>query len=871
MELAWHVRSRPALIVFACIACGYTLAWWAAGVGSGYWLFGALVCLAIASAARGRACKAALTLAVVLLAGGWMSSRVHELPADALARRLNPDLIGERALMTLHGVVEDWPVDLVGGRGALGALARSEPSCVFNLRVLNIENDAGSLTRASGRLVVRVEASSQELPACVSPGTGVRVTGRVEPARGAMNPGEPPWAERSRQDGRAGLLRLPSVELISEAPVLGTLPGLRAGIDRALGALRMRAARALGTVEGASADTLDPPESQSTYDQPAGQRSGQHARALLGAMLLGQRSSALDPVSDAFTRQGLVHLVAISGFNLAVMGGVVLVLVRLGGDRGWVEPALLGVLVAGYMLILPADAGIMRCGLVMLSVLSVEAFGRRYDRVNTLALVGCALLVVRPMDLWSAGFQLTFAIVAGLQALGNRSADRLFGERVLGVKARAVEPGRVRWWTPARWTLWLARLGLLLRAHAGASLLAWGIATPIIAVHTGVISPLAPITGLIVLPLAAVVLWCGYIALLAGMLVPWVERVTMGALDVLGGALVNVVMWIDRHAGLTLHAPALSAALGAGAIVCVVYWIARGHVRSRLAWAMTCVLALWTIGECVIVPRLLSQSVLRTDTLSVGDGTCHLVRSGSHAMLWDCGSLATGVGQRTIPDAVRALGAGSVPTLLITHAHLDHYAGVPDVIAPLGVELVLISPQFERAASADPGSGAAVVLGELRRRGVDVRVVSAGDHATLGACTIEFLWPPADRDFKDPNDASLVAMVHAPSATPRRVLFTGDISRQATPELLPETDQQQRALRADVLELPHHGAFLESKAALVSAVNPSVVVQSTGPARARDTRWDPLKADRSWYITARDGAISTIVHPDGRIESRSER
>ena len=40
--------------------------------------------------------------------------------------------------------------------------------------------------------------------------------------------------------------------------------------------------------------------------------------------------------------------------------GVALVLVRLGGDRGWIEPVAIGVLVTLYLLILPAEASIVR-------------------------------------------------------------------------------------------------------------------------------------------------------------------------------------------------------------------------------------------------------------------------------------------------------------------------------------------------------------------------------------------------------------------------------------------------------------------------------------------------------------------------------
>lgn len=861
------LRQRPSLTAMLCVAVGFFVSRELPGVGSTLWCALALASLAVAAGARGWACRVALAAAVLALAGGWFAYRIHQRPADALSWTLSTDPLAESALITLHASIEDWPTESRGARGTLGNFARTSTTSAFTARVLFIERDDASLIPTSGRVTVRVQSARASLPGDIAPGRRVRLTGRIEPVRRALNPGEPDWEMLARQDRREGTLQVPSVELMSPSAIApGPVERARAAIDWLLGEFRHGASEAFSTALEARAESVQP------ADRAQDERSKDQAEALLGAMLLGQRSTALDPVSDAFTRQGLVHLVAISGFNLAVMGGVALVLIRLGGDRGWIDSALLAALIAGYMLVLPADAGILRSGFMMLSVLLVEAFGRRYDRANVMGWVGVALLAWQPMDVFSPGFQLSFAIVAALLLISRTTEERLFGPELRGVLKDPVEAGRVRWWRPSRWKPWLAAGRRLGKAHLASSLLAWAIATPIIACHTGVISPLAPITSLVVLPLTVVVLWVGYAALLLGAIVPSLAKLAGIVLAWLANVLVHVVMWLDQHVGLNLHAPRLSAWVCLFAVLVALFWFTRGHRRHVLAWTLTLLLCTWCAAEIVVRPRHAVPGPLRLDTLAVGDGTCHLLRSGSDAMLWDCGSLATGVGQRTIPAAVRSLGAWHVPTILITHAHIDHFAGVIDVLEPLGVNTVLISAQFERAARAAPSSGPAMLLNELARRHIAVRVLGGGDRVTLGESTLNVLWPPRDRDFKDPNDASLVAMISMPVlnwSDERRLLMTGDISREAAPSILPETPEAAARLKADVLELPHHGAFLESKAELVRVVNPSVVVQSTGPARARDQRWQPLRDDRRWFVTARDGEITTILHSDGTIETRT--
>ena len=856
------LQARPALVALLCVVVGFAIGRELVLVASSLWFGASLAALALAAGVRGWTCRAALALALVALSAGWFAARIHERPSDALSAALNSDPLAEPALITLHAVVEDWPVELSGAKGALGSLARTQTSSTFLARLLRVEDDAGALHNVSGRVAVRVQLPLRELPEHIRPGIALRITGRIEPVRPPLNPGEPDWLALARQDRREGTLRVPGAELISPSTTALTLAErMHSAIDRALGVLRHGAAGAFSTALDAPAMSVDPGSARDTPE-------ADQARALLGAMLLGQRSSSLDPVSDAFTRQGLVHLVAISGFNLAVMGGVALFLLRLGGDRGWIDAALLALLVAGYMLVLPADAGILRSGCMMLALLLVEAFGRRYDRASVMGWIGVALLAWRPLDAFSAGFQLSFAIVAALLLISHQAQQQLFGLELRGVLRTPVEPGRIRWWRPSRWKPWLGAFSRVLKTHIATSLLAWAIATPIIACHTGVISPLAPLTGLVVLPLTVVVLWAGYAALLLGALIPPLATWIGALLSSLAHALVHIVFWLDNRVNLSVHAPRLSVALCALGVLVAVFWFTRAHRRSLLAWSLTALLIVWCGAEVLLRPRLRAPEPLHIDTLAVGDGTCHLLRSGSDAMLWDCGSLATGIGERTIPASARALGASAVPTILITHAHLDHFAGVLDVLAPLRVRTVLVSAQLERAARAAPSSGPGVLLTELARRHIRVRVVAAGDRLQLGPCTLEFLWPAHDRDFKDPNDASLVAMIHVPVSSDvaeRRVLMTGDISREAAPSLLPDTPELAANLKADVLELPHHGAFLESKAELVRVVNPDVVLQSTGPVRARDQRWAPLQHDRHWFITARDGCITTTIHTSGHI------
>ncbi len=773
--LGARLAERRAIALLLCVIAGYLLAhglgphpqvFARARVDAAWFIGVAAMALVVAAVARGRACVLALALATVTLSAGWYTARLFERPADSLAFDLhNPGPPGSDAddrgrLLTLRGVVDSPPIADAPPTGPFAEFAPASFTATFRLRVFAVEPDGRAAEPRSGVLTVRVDLHDSGLAALAArapPGAPVRVTGWARPLRAASNPGQPRWDLLSAQAHRVGTLRVSSPDLITPAPS----PDL---------VLR---ARAMATALAASLSA--PIERWASAGAPGVTDDRAAARALVRAMLLGERSPDLQPISDLFQRQGLLHLVAISGFNLAVMGAVALAVLRLAGDRGWLEPAALAVLIAAYMLVLPADPSILRSGAMVLVYLALEASGRRYDRLNTLALIAVVLLVLRPTDMLSPGFQLSFAVVAGLLTLTPHVSARLFGPPIRGVLREHLPPGR--WWFLSGAYARRVRAGLvdIGKAHVAASLTAWLIATPIIAFHTGLFSPLAAVTGLVVLPLAVALLWVGYSAMCVGVLLavlgvlPGVAGACWDLLDSLAGLFIAAVARLDEAAAAVsvVRVPAVSFVLTLAVVAVVVLWILRGHVRHRASWLATLALAAWLGAEIALAPRLSLRGVrvddkthdaaLRVDALDVYGGSCRLVRvdgTPDGAVLIDAGSRSTHLGRRVVPGALRAMGVDRVRTIIVTAPTLEHVSLVPDLIEPLGVRRVLIAAGAAHAATGDEARGvrspASILLAILRERGVEVRVVAPGDRFTLGggerAAEVLFKGPGSDRD-----------------------------------------------------------------------------------------------------------------------------
>jgi len=270
-----------------------------------------------------------------------------------------------------------------------------------------------------------------------------------------------------------------------------------------------------------------------------------------------------------------------------------------------------------------------------------------------------------------------------------------------------------------------------------------------------------------------------------------------------------------------------------------------------------------------IATALPARDALRADMIDVGDGTSVLLRAPGAAILWDAGSLSPGVGRRTIPRAARALGAPRVREAILTHANIDHYAGLPGAARELGIERLRLSPHaLDALRTSSPGRA---LLAELDQLNVRIETIASGDTIELGPVTGAVLWPPAELPpgIDDPNDRSLVVRFDAPTTDgTRSLLMTGDAECGAIPHLL----RAPEALRAHALELPHHGSHHPGAEALFEAVGPRVVMQSTGPQRLDPPGWrdeaDGLRAAGGrWLVTARDGAISLRILRDGLVRA----
>ncbi len=786
-----------------------TVAW--AGLGAAF--------AGVAILTTRRLSTLALLIALLGAGGATWSARVHDRAPDSVAARLDAAPSETRQLIDIEGVAVADPERVRPQRGALTEhvppFMRDDEEARLRVAV-EVVHTANGPRRASGVAVVDALP-----PIDARAGDRVRVRGEARASDPPDNPGTQSFVAEARVRGDAFWLDAGEGSLVHVIDHPTWASAARGTLHASL-AWPRRTARAI----------ID----RATEDDDAG--------ALIRGLLLGERETDGPGLAGAFRRVGLAHLLSVSGFHVAMMAFVALFAVRSTGDRGWVEPAIVAVAIALYMLVVPARAPILRAGAMVLALLISDALGRRHDRLALLAWVGVGVLLWRPTELWSIGFQLSFGLVAWLLVLAEPRPD--------AVRVRHFED-------PASQPLWRAALawfGDLARATAAC----WSVSIPLVLYHTGALAPLAIAATLITVPLIVVTMWIGFALLLLGTIAPVLIEPIAAALRLPAWACSAVVRWFDETPLATVYLPSVSIAWTVFATAVLVWLWRRGRVRSIASWMLPALALVWLGVESWADQRLPGDVAARATMLDVGNGTAIVVESGSEALLWDCGSFRESVGVRIIPDACRAIGAPRVRTVVITHANIDHFMGLIDLAPRLGVREVVTGESFARAA--EHSGPARDVLDFMHTRGIAHRVVASGDTIDLGDATLRILHPPPGFEARHENDASLVARLVTTPDSPT-LLLTGDVQDEAMAMLMTSGID----LAADVIELPHHGSAREAAYAFVERVNPGVVLQSTGAQRVGDPRWDRVRAGRLWLETPRFGAVRADLRTDGTVEA----
>ncbi len=552
------------------------------------------------------------------------------------------------------------------------------------------------------------------------------------------------------------------------------------------------------------------------------------AGAVLEALLLGEDGRLDEPTVENLQRTGLYHLFAISGGHIAILNVLLFSLFRLVRLSRRASALALGVFLIFYTILVEGSPSVLRATLMTLAFLAGRLLWKDVHVLNMIAASAFALLLVNPSSLFDAGFRLTYAATLTIVLFTPPLLRRL-----------------------PRLPFKTTELALLsVTAALGAM--------PIIAASFNRVSLSSLALNLAAIPLVALVMGVGYAYLPFAAVLPGAAPLPAAALGLLVEVFFRVSRSLDAFPFLSFRVPTPSKAVLAGYFLFLGLSLARPRFRGQRPAVLG--LLLLFLGLLVLSPFRPSSPDLRVTMIDVGQGESILVEfPGRRTMLIDGGGLpgsSFDVGESVVSPVLWRKGLRRIDTMVLTHAHPDHLAGLVAVARNFRVGELWEGPPA-------PDQGLYAELGRALGPKVVRRRVGRGARFKEGEVGIEVLHPPLDpaaRAAPAANEASLVIrMTYGKTA----FLFMADTGAATERALAASGD----ALAAAVLKAGHHGSAASTSPELLAAVRPRLVLVSAGQGNAygfpgRDVLTRFREAGAEVLRTDLDGAVE--VRADGR-------
>ena len=532
--------------------------------------------------------------------------------------------------------------------------------------------------------------------------------------------------------------------------------------------------------------------------------------AVVEALLLGERGRMDPEISHSLQNAGIFHLFAISGAHIAIISFLLFSLFRFLRLPDRVNYFLLIFFLLFYASLVEGRPSVMRATIMALAFLIGKLIWRNVNLLNTLAISAFILLMLSPVNLFSLGFQLTFAATLSII---------LFFPKVIN---------------------YLPRLPLRISEIFALSLTAQMAVLPFVALSFNRITFSALILNFAAIPLVGLIMACGYIFLLTTLMSPLLAGILAKLINFFVSFLITTSHLLDPIPGLSFRIPSPSPFVVLGyfftlGLLLIPIKIKRQKITTAVCYAIF-------LGLLVTYPFPSHSKTLKLTFIDVGQGDSILLEfPGTKKMLIDGGGTPEDIfdiGDRIVSPFLWEKGIKKIHYLVMTHAHPDHMNGLKAVARNFKIEEFweAFSPKDNRAYT------------ELRRRlppSTACRRMFRGHVENIDGVKIEILNPPQADPIvsKILNDQSLVFRI---SYGQTEFLLTGDISKKVEKELV----QSSYLLQSDVLKSPHHGSDSSSSEEFLTAIAPRFLILTVG-AGNRYNLPDPEVIDRYQEIGAK--------------------
>jgi ComEC/Rec2-related protein len=432
----------------------------------------------------------------------------------------------------------------------------------------------------------------------------------------------------------------------------------------------------------------------------------------LSGIVLGLRHQTPEDIEEPFQQTGTLHLFAVAGLHVGIVAALFWMLAMVARfSRKWAA-ALIIPLLLFYAAVTGLHVSSIRAAVMSSILFGGLFFEREVFVLNSLAAAAFFLLCWNTNELFSTGFQLSFAVVGAII---------LFADSISGFLQRWTAPdpflprgllsGARRWMHSG--FKWLCD-------GVGVSLAAWLGSLPLVLWYFYIVTPISLVANLIVVPIAFFILAIALLSLLSTPLLTGLAVILNNANWLLAKLVLGIVQ-------ILAHVPG------------GYFYVEHPHSPEKV--------------------------VAKVTVLDVGAGAAVHLQAGSANWLFDCGNDRTY--QRVVREYLHWAGINRLSGLLLTHGDSLHLGGTAQLLEDFHRIHVVDNAAPDRSVA----HGKLQRL--FREHGIKTDDLAAGEGFRLSRnVTAHVLFPP--RNFSSPIADDQTYVVHLLVAPSTRILCMSD-------------------------------------------------------------------------------------------------
>nr|MBQ8251898.1 DNA internalization-related competence protein ComEC/Rec2 [Lachnospiraceae bacterium] len=505
---------------------------------------------------------------------------------------------------------------------------------------------------------------------------------------------------------------------------------------------------------------------------------------ILCAMLIGDKTAMDAEIKNLYRKNGIAHVLAISGLHISLLGMLFYKLLRRIGMYPWLCSCFGIVLALVYIKFAGFSASAFRATCMFVLFLLADILGRTYDLKSAMAFSALLLCLKDPATVVQAGFLLSYLAVMGLAWVNpvlQAPVSRNEGIRrlVVYLKSNLLSGFSVQVFIlpVSLWFYYEFPIGSFL-------------------------------LNLIIIPCMTFILISGLLGALPGC------QMFLAVAD----SLLDFYEWLCL---LAQQFPGAVIVTGRPAVwqmavyyVLILLWLYVASPKRKNCFGHRLYEAYQARSKrrfpafvfpllCMLLFLIPSRQTPRVDMLSIGQGDCICMRDGKgKVVLLDGGSTDVNeAGTYRLLPFLKYNGISKISLVFLSHAHADHYSAVLELLEMSRSESVKVEAVCVSKLAMDNSSYADIVRA-AQKAGTKIVYVGAGDQISCGDMMFDCVYPGAGPIPADENDASMILLARMHGFS---MLFTGDSTEKCDAEVI-------RRLRemgiSDIccLKAAHHGA-----------------------------------------------------------------